>query len=148
MAPLLARTNGLLLRWSELLRTSSKSKYRARTSWLQHASLVSLHWNRTGNIPMICVEHVLPFYTLANTLPWLHWSSMLPIQLLLHEITAILSNITALGLMLFTPRSVSYCRIITHHKVYIHECYVNTQSSITSKYCIKSQIYIIDRTCK
>ena len=57
--------------------------------------------------------------------------------LLLHEITAKLPNITAWAYA-STPQSVLYCRVITHHK---EHTYVNTQSSITSKYCIKSQIY-------
>ena len=90
---------------------------------------------------MLCVDPILPFYTLANTLPWLHWLSMLPIQLLLHEITVMLPNINHFGRMLLTTQSVLYCHVLTHHKVHTHKCYVNTQSSITSKYCIKPQIY-------
>ena len=52
-----------------------------------------------------------------------------------------------LGFTLSTLRSVSYRRVMTHHKAFIQECYVNTKSSITSKYCIKSQIYDAKINC-
>ena len=66
---------------------------------------------------MLCVEPILPFYTTVATLVVYATNT-----LLLHEITAILSNITAWAYA-STPHSVLYCRVITHHKVH---SYVNT----------------------
>ena len=77
---------------------------------------------------MLCVEPILPFYTLANTLATLVVYATN--TLLLHEITAILPNITAWAYA-STPQSVLYCRMpLPHSQCYTAVCLYPTVSDI------------------
>ena len=64
---------------------SARASFLSDRSPRQIGTSLPLNWNRTGNIPMLGVDSYPTSLHAANTLQWLHWSSMLPIQLLLNN---------------------------------------------------------------